>query len=215
MKVATSTSPPMLCTFHNHFIPWTTRFGQYSDQPGIHLSICPQLVTVYYLLLCRGIRQLLWLILLNLGINHLLCLFLGLNLPSPQIDGVVWCRLSGRVLVSKQWLQVRASVEALQWGTALCPWARHYHLLSTGSTQETVSQRDWKNVDWDVNNQTNQTKSSGRYNLLVTFQNYCLYFNAHVPHWWRGTYGPRRNKTCLWGFWQVRLNPVYSDTETS
>ena len=30
-------------------------------------------------------------------------------------------------------------------------------LLSTGSTQEDLSQHNWKNVDWDVKNQ-NQTK---------------------------------------------------------
>ena len=55
----------------------------------------------------------------------------------------------GSVVLCLTWDRGIADL-SLTRGTVLCPWARHYPRLSTGSTQEDPSWHDWKNVDWVV-----------------------------------------------------------------
>ena len=50
--------------------------------------------------------------------------------------------------------------------TLLCHWARHIYLLSSGSTQEDLSQHTWKIVDWDVKIKSNKHHM----NFLFPFQ---------------------------------------------
>ena len=67
-----------------------------------------------------------------------------------------------------QWLNGRV-LDLRPKGRGFEPHRRHWvvslsktqlSLLSTGSTQEDPSQRNWKIVDWDVKNQTKQKQIS-------------------------------------------------------
>ena len=65
---------------------------------------------------------------------------------------------------------------SLTWGTVLCPWARPLILC----LEDDLSRHDWKNVDWDIENQNKQMiadkwKQSYQGSDYIPYHNYLLH----------------------------------------